>query len=100
MHDLGWTHYEGAAYFAEVMGYPVEPIVNLMPRYVGYPGQGSSYTIGLLKIRELRDRAMESLGDAFDLRDFHNVLLGDGALPLDIHERLVEEYIAAKLAGN
>ena len=100
MHDLGWTHYEGAAYFAEVMGYPVEPIVNLMPRYVGYPGQGSSYTVGLLKIRELRDRAMDVLGDAFDLRDFHNVLLGDGALPLEIHERLVEEHISEKTSGD
>ena len=76
------------------MGYPVEPIVNLMARYVGYPGQGSSYTVGLLKIRELRQRAMDALGDAFDLRDFHDALLGDGALPLVLHERLMDDYIA------
>ena len=94
MHNLGWTHAEGAAYFADVMGYPVEPIVNLMARYVGYPGQGSSYTVGLLKIRELRQRAMDALGDAFDLRDFHDALLGDGALPLVLHERLMDDYIA------
>jgi uncharacterized protein (DUF885 family) len=93
VHHLGWSYREGATYFAEIMGYSVEAMINLMPRYVGYPGQGSSYTVGLLKIRDLRQRAMDALGDAFELKAFHNVILQDGALPLAIHERLVDEWI-------
>ena len=75
-------------------------MIGLMPRYVGYPGQGSAYTIGLLKILELRQRAMDALGDAFDLSDFHDVLLRDGAMPLPLQEQLVEEYIEATLNAS
>ena len=94
VHHLGWSYREGAAYFADVMGYPIEAMIDLMPRYVGYPGQGSSYTVGLLKVRELRQRAMDALGETFRLSEFHNIFLQDGALPLAIHERLVDEWIA------
>jgi len=93
VHHHGWGYREGAAYFAEVMGYPVEPMIGLMPRYVGYPGQGASYTIGLLKIRELRQRAMDVLGDAFELSQFHNVILRDGALPLELLEEAVDHWL-------
>jgi uncharacterized protein (DUF885 family) len=60
------------------------------------PGQATSYKVGMMKILELRDKAKSSLGDKFDLRDFHDVILKNGAVPLDILTRLVDQYIADK----
>jgi uncharacterized protein (DUF885 family) len=63
-------------------------------RYIVYPGQATAYKIGMLKILELRQRAMDELGDQFDLKEFHNVVLSNGSMPLEVLERLVEDYIA------
>ena len=57
------------------------------------PGQATGYKVGMMKILELRQRSMDALGDKFDLRDFHDVVLKNGAVPLDILERIVDEYI-------
>ena len=57
------------------------------------PGQATAYKVGMMKILELRQKAMNRLGDRFDIRDFHDVVLKNGAVPLDILERLVDEYI-------
>jgi uncharacterized protein (DUF885 family) len=65
-----------------------------MHRYIILPGQGCGYTIGLLKILELRQQAMDQLGDEFDIKEFHDVILGNGPLPLEILERVVEDWIA------
>lgn len=100
VHNLSWTHTEGAQFFADVMGYPLDAMIGIMPRYVGYPGQGSSYTVGLLQMRELRKRAEDTLDDAFELSDFHNVILQDGALPLAILEQQVDAYIDSRLATS
>ena len=70
-----------------------------MNRYVILPGQGCGYTVGLLKILELRQLAMDQLGDQFDLREFHSVVLGGGSLPLEILERVVRAYIDTKSAA-
>ena len=94
IHARGWTRQEAAAYYEEATGRPADPAA--MNRYVILPGQGCGYTIGLLKIRELRRRAMDRLGDAFDIRAFHDVVLGHGAVPLQILEQLVDEWIAAQ----
>jgi uncharacterized protein (DUF885 family) len=63
-------------------------------RYISWPGQALAYKLGEMKISELRQRAEEELGDAFDIRSFHDALLGQGSLPLDLLETVVEAYIA------
>jgi uncharacterized protein (DUF885 family) len=60
------------------------------------PGQATSYKIGMLKILELRERAQQQLGDNFDIRDFHDAVLGGGGLPLAILERRIDNYIDVK----
>jgi uncharacterized protein (DUF885 family) len=94
IHYLRWTREEAEAYMEQAMGGPEWSEVG---RYVVVPAQGTSYMVGQLKILELRQRAMDALGDRFDLKEFHRVLLGQGAMPLEILERRVDEYIQAKL---
>jgi Tol biopolymer transport system component len=93
IHAKGWTRQEAAGHYEEATGRPTDPAA--MNRYVILPGQGCGYTIGLLKILELRQRAMDQLGDEFDIKAFHNIVLGQGAVPLEILEHLVDEWIAA-----
>jgi uncharacterized protein (DUF885 family) len=62
------------------------------------PGQATSYKVGMIKILEIREKAKQALGDKFDLRDFHDVVLKNGAVPLAILEELVDDYIAEKSA--
>lgn len=69
-------------------------------RYISWPGQALSYKLGELKIWELRQRTEEALGDEFDLREFHDVLLGNGALPLSMLENVIDRYIAGKGANR
>lgn len=71
-------------------------VVSEIERYIVMPGQATSYKVGMMKMLELREKAKSSLGDKFDLRDFHDVILKNGAVPLDILTRLVDQYIAGK----
>jgi uncharacterized protein (DUF885 family) len=75
-------------------------VVSEIERYIVLPGQATAYKVGMMKILELRQKSMDALGDKFDLRDFHDMVLKNGAVPLDILERLVDEYIESTLASN
>ena len=90
LHAMGWTR-------QEAIDFGIEP--SEVERYVVFPGQACSYMIGQRKIVELRERAREVLGDRFSLREFHNVVLRTGVVPLSILEQVVDEYIATARAG-
>ena len=77
----------------------VEDATKETERYIDNLGQALSYKIGMLKILELRDKAKGALGERFDIRDFHDAVLKNGAVPLTILEELVDDYIAARKAA-
>jgi uncharacterized protein (DUF885 family) len=91
---MGWTLDEASARVEQLTGSPISQ--DYLTRYFVLPGQASSYTIGMLKILELRQRAMDQLGEAFDLREFHDVILRNGPMPLEILEKVVDDYLEAK----
>jgi len=93
---MGWTKEEAVNYFAAHSLAPIESIVAEINRYLVIPGQATSYKIGMLKIQELRERTEQALGEDFDIREFHDVILSGGALPLDILDRRVNNYIDSK----
>lgn len=96
LHAKRWTFDQAVDYMVENTGRQRGAMQAEVARYVSIPGQATAYYVGFLKILELRGRAKDALGDRFDLKEFHNVLLVNGALPLDVLEQLVDAYIRAK----
>ena len=94
MHYLGWTRQQAIDFMAENSALSLHNITTEVDRYIAWPGQAVAYKTGELKIRELRERAELQLGDRFDVREFHDVVLGSGSVPLSVLESNVEEYIA------
>lgn len=99
MHALGWSREKAIRFMLDNTALSELNIRNEIDRYINWPGQATAYKIGELKIRELRARAERKLGDAFDLRQFHDVVLGAGVLPLDLLERRVDAWVDAKRAA-
>ena len=97
VHAMGWTHEETAEKVEQLTGSPINQ--GYLTRFYVLPGQASGYTIGMLKILELRQRAMDQLGEEFDLREFHNVIIGNGPMPLDILEKVVDDWIQSRSSG-
>lgn len=95
MHALGWSRQEAIDYFYANTGRGKQRIEAEIDRYLVLPGQALAYKLGELKIKELRARASQQLGDKFDLREFHDLVLGAGALPLELLEQRVDLWIAA-----
>ncbi|HLK09433.1 MAG TPA: DUF885 domain-containing protein [Candidatus Angelobacter sp.] len=100
IHVKHWTREQAIKYFMENCPKHELDITNEIDRYIAWPGQALAYKTGELKIKELRGRAKEKLGAKFDLKEFHDVVLGSGSLPLDILERNVDEWIAAKTQAS
>ncbi|MGH6697564.1 DUF885 domain-containing protein [Sphingopyxis sp.] len=96
IHSKRWTREQSIAYFKANSSVSDTDIAREVDRYFNWPGQATSYMVGQLKIAELRKRAERELGPRFDIRDFHEAVLSEGALPLDILEEQVTRYIAAK----
>jgi uncharacterized protein (DUF885 family) len=93
IHARGWS-LERCAQYGEPWGFGLAEIRWELERYVAWPGQAVTYKLGELRILALRARAQQALGDAFDLRTFHDVVLSTGAVPLDLLDRRVDEWIA------
>lgn len=93
MHALGWTRQQAIDFMAENTSSTLLNITNEVDRYIGWPGQALAYKIGELKIRELRALAESKLGGRFNLREFHDIILSSGAVPLDVLEMIVKGWI-------
>jgi uncharacterized protein (DUF885 family) len=96
IHDQRWTRERAIQYFMDNGLLSLRDATKEVERYFNNPGQATSYMIGQLKILELRDRARAALGDGFDIRDFHAVVLENGSVPLDVLEELVDQWIARR----
>ena len=100
IHHKKWTRAQAIQYFTVNTPISEGDIVTEVERYFVNPGQALGYKMGMIKILELRAKAREAFGAAFDIRDFHDVVIGTGALPLPILEQQVERYIKGKEGGG
>lgn len=98
MHVKHWTRDQAIQYFMDNAPKTELDIVNEIDRYIAWPGQALAYKMGELKIKELRAHARQELGSQFDLKEFHDVVLGSGSVPLDILSREVDQWLAEKKA--
>ena len=98
MHSKGWTEDEAVEYFSQNSPAPLETIRTEVQRYLVWPGQATSYKVGMIFIQDLREAAEKELGDRFDIRGFHDAVLDGGALPLSMLKSKVERWVAAEKA--
>ena len=98
IHSMGWSREKAIQYFKENSGQPEQNVVVEVDRYIVWPGQALGYKIGQLRIQELRHTAEKELGERFDVRAFHDTVLGEGALPLDVLETRTRAWVAAQSA--
>ena len=96
IHDKHWTREQAIQYLMDNTPNPQGDCEKAIERYIVMPGQATAYKIGMLKIVELRERARTQLGDAFDIREFHDIVLKDGAVPLAVLEETVDAWLASK----
>ncbi len=92
MHAMGWSREQAIDY---VKAHAPQVSLAEIDRYISWPGQALAYKMGQRKILELRKEAEQKLGDKFDIRDFHDAVLRDGTLPLELLQLQVEKHIAA-----
>ncbi|HEY8567590.1 DUF885 domain-containing protein [Microbulbifer sp.] len=100
IHSKKWTREQAIDWLKENTPNPPDDVQKAIERYIVMPGQATAYKIGMMKIVELRENAKKELGDKFDIRQFHDVVLANGAVPLDVLEELVDDWIAETKSGN
>ena len=100
MHAKGWTREQAIAYMLDNSSISEPEVVAEVERYIAWPGQATSYKVGQLRIRAMRDRAEKALGSKFDVREFHSQILRDGALPMDVLDAKIDRWIAARSAAS
>jgi uncharacterized protein (DUF885 family) len=96
MHAFGWSRQRAIDFMKENTAKTENDIVVEIDRYIVWPGQALAYKLGELKFKELRARVKQELGERFDVRQFHNAVLDDGPLPLDVLDKRINEWIAAQ----
>ena len=96
IHAKHWTREQAIAYMREKTGIGEKEVKSEIERYIVNPGQACAYKVGMMKIQELRARAQQALGDKFDQREFHDTVLKNGSLPLEILEEQINDYIQKK----
>lgn len=97
IHTKHWTREEGIKYYTDNTPNAELDAIKMVERHIVMPSQATAYKIGMLKILELREGAKEQLGDKFDIRKFHEVILSNGALPLDVLEDLVNQWVVSEM---
>ncbi|HMQ68520.1 MAG TPA: DUF885 domain-containing protein [Ignavibacteria bacterium] len=100
IHDKKWSREQAYDFMRKYTPNSDQDIQSEIDRYISWPGQALAYKIGELKIKELRKKAEVSLGDKFEIKDFHDVILMNGALPLPILEDIVNQWIAEKMSAG
>lgn len=98
MHHLGWSRQQAIDYFMANAGKQEHDVIVEVDRYIVWPGQALAYKIGELKIKELRAYATDELGESFDIREFHDEVLGSGALPLSVLDANIRAWVGTKKA--
>ncbi len=96
LHAKRWTREQAIDYMLQNTGMSVTEVTTEIERYLVNPGQALAYKVGMIKILELRERAKTALGQRFDIREFHDEILKNGAMPLTVLERVIDEYIDRK----
>ncbi|HEX9670095.1 MAG TPA: DUF885 domain-containing protein [Thermoanaerobaculia bacterium] len=100
LHAMGWSRQQAMDYLASHTALPLHEVETETDRYISWPGQALAYKIGELKIKELRRRAEQALGQAFDVRAFHDAVIGNGSVPLGVLEANVDRFIAERRAAG
>ncbi len=96
LHAFGWSRDEAIAYMLDNTGLTRPEVVAQIDRYITWPAQATSYKIGEIRIRALREKAEAALGSRFDIREFHDTVVGNGSLPIAVLEEIVDEWLAAQ----
>jgi uncharacterized protein (DUF885 family) len=97
MHAKGWSRQQAVDYLADNTALSMADVIAQIDRYISWPAQALSYKIGEIKIRQLRAMAEEKLGDKFNIRDFHDQMLKNGSLPMDLLEELTVNWVEQQL---